>query len=158
MELKTILLQTVIIISSLMLIIACKPTTEIVVTFDGEECTVSGPSVLPAGEHSFILNDISEKKVDLWVGRLLEGKTVQDLFDEQGEPSVWWPKPSWFYYTQQIGTEQINDNGGEVWTYSLNEEAEYVIYVGIYKKDTKNLWFCPQTLQIEIPSQQIVDT
>ena len=152
MDKKLFVLLAVIIAFSLILIIVCKPTAEIVVTFDGEECTVSGPSVLSTGSHSFILNDLSDKKVDLWIGRLLEGKTVQDLFDEQGEPSVWWPKPNWFYYTQQIGTEWINDNGGEVWTYSLNEEAEYVIYVGIYKKDTKNLWFCPQTLLIETTS------
>ncbi|MFC1527493.1 hypothetical protein ACFL5D_01955 [Candidatus Neomarinimicrobiota bacterium] len=153
MRLKTIILQTVIIIFLLMLLSACTSSSEIIVTFDGKKCTMSGPSVLLIGEHSFILNDKSDKKVDLWIGRLLEGKTVQDLYDGQGEPSVWFPKPNWFYYTQQIGTEWINDNGGEVWTYSLKEEAEYVIYVGIYQKDKKNLWFCPQTLQTEIPSQ-----
>ena len=126
---------------------------EFEVTFDGNECTVSGPSESLTGHHSFILNDLSDKRVDLWVGRLLEGKTVQDLLDEQGEPGVWWPKPSWFFYAQQIGTAWINENGGKVWTYLLNEEGEYVIYVGIYLADTKNLWFCAQTLVIEAPSE-----
>ena len=105
------------------------------------------------GRHSFILNDLSDKEVDLWVGRLQEGKTVQDLYDKQGEPGVWWPKESWFFYTTEIGSAWINNNGGEVWTYSLNKEGEHVIYVGIYLPDIKHLWFCAQTLAIEAKSE-----
>ena len=58
---------------------------EIEVTFDGNECTVSGPTELPIGEHSFILNDLSETNAELWVLRLRDGKTFQYLLDEQGE-------------------------------------------------------------------------
>jgi len=65
------------------------------VTFDGNECTVSGQTESPIGEHSFILNDLSEMNSELWVLRLRNGKTFQDLLDEQGEPGVWWAKPSW---------------------------------------------------------------
>ena len=124
---------------------------EFEVTYDGNECTVSGPSESLTGRHLFFLNDLSDKEVYLWVGRLLEGKTVQDLLDEQGEPGMWWPKPSWFFYTD--GSSWINENGRKVWKYMLNEEGEHVIYVGVYLPDTKNLWFCAQTFVIEAPSE-----
>ena len=124
---------------------------EIEVAFDGNECTASGPSESVTGPHSFILNDLSDKEVELWASRLDEGKTVQDLLDEQGEPGEWWPKPSWFTHTQQARTVWINENGGEVWTYLLDEEGEYVVYVGIDKLTEKKLWFCAQTLVVEAP-------
>ena len=123
------------------------------VTFNGYECTVSDMSESTPGRHSFILNDLSDKEIDLWVGRLLEGKTVQDLINNNGGQGEWTPKPSWFFYTDQIGTEVINEDGKEVWKYMLDIEGEYVIYVGIYLEDTKNLWFCVQTLIIESPSK-----
>ena len=89
------------------------------VTFDGIECTVSGPTELPIGEHSFVLKDLSGQNQVLYVSYLLDGKTFQDFLDEQpNEPDVYLPKPSWVIHTPQLG-EPIKANGGKAWTYIL---------------------------------------
>lgn len=129
---------------------------EIEVTFDGNECTVSGPTELPIGEHSFILNDLSEMNAELWVLRLRDGKTFQYLLDEQGErggPGVWWPKPSWVVHARHTGGPLKNANGGEVWTYLADIEGDYVIMVGEYTPASKRIWFCPPLKVIETLSE-----
>jgi len=129
---------------------------EIEVTFDGNECTVSGPTELPIGEHSFILNDLSEMNAELWVLRLRDGKTFQYLLDEQGErggPGVWWPQPSWVVHARHTGGPLKNANGGEIWTYVVDIEGDYVIMVGEYRPCSKRIWFCPPLMVIETPSE-----
>jgi hypothetical protein len=129
-----------------------EPVAEFEVTFDGINCTVSGPSDLLSGSHSFALFDSSDIGVDLWVGRLEEGRTVQDLYDGQSQPGEWYPKPSWFFYDKEVGSAWMNNDGAEVWTYSLNQQGEHVVYVGVYLPDVKHLWFCPQTISIQATS------
>ena len=58
------------------------------VVFDGEECTVTGPDSVPAGEYTFVLTDDSglatdSAPVDLWVRQYLDGHTNQELIDLQ---------------------------------------------------------------------------
>jgi len=126
----------------------------IVVTFDGNVCTVSGPTELPAGDQPFVLNDLSEMNVDLWVSRLNDGKTLQDLLDEQSEPGVWWPKPSWVEYSRHTGGPWKNANGvGEIWTYFVEKEGDYFVYVGKDTAQTKSLWVCAPLKVIEAPSE-----
>ena len=126
---------------------------EIEVTFDGNECTVSGPTELPMGDHSFVLNDLSEMNAELWVLRLLDGKTFQDLLDERGEPGMWWPQPGWVGYARHAGGPLKNANGGEVWTYLVDIEGDYVIMVGEYTPASKRIWFCPPLKVIETLSE-----
>ena len=65
------------------------------VIFDGTECTVSGSTELPPGRYSFVLKDLSEEDVHLFVSRLTDGKTFQDLLDLQSEPGEYVPEQDW---------------------------------------------------------------
>ena len=122
----------------------------IVVTFDGNECTVSGPTELPTGEHSFLLKDLSGQGQYLYVSRLLDGKTFQDVLDLQSEPGVYYPKPSWVVYAPRRPTERIAE-GEHVYTFILNKEGEYAIYLGT--SSPSSLWFCAPLKVMEAPSE-----
>ncbi len=82
----------------------------------------------------------ASKDVELWVGRLATGNTLQDLLEEQGEPGRWWPKPNFFFYTTDLGNTP--SDSGEVFTKFLASQGEHLVYVGIYLPNLKNLWFC----------------
>ena len=56
------------------------------VIFDGRECTVTGETKLPPGKFSYVLQDESDYEVQMYIGRLLGDKTMQDMLDLQGEP------------------------------------------------------------------------
>ena len=125
-------------------------TEWIEVTFDGNECTVSGPTELTTGDQSFILNDLSDKEGVLLVSRLLDGKTFQDILDYAREPYVWRPTPSWVEHQSQLGAP-IKANGGEVWTIILRKEGEHFIY--IERLYPFGIWICAPLWVIEAPSE-----
>ena len=115
----------------------------IVVTFDGRGCTVTGPTELPVGDQPFILIDNSDQEVDLWVSRLLDGKTLGDLIADQSAPGVWWPAPEWVEYSRLTSGPLRNRQGeGEIWNYLVDVEGDYFIYVGHHTPEKKSLWFC----------------
>jgi len=127
---------------------------EIEVTWDGNECTVTGPTELPVGNHSFALIDLSDQEVELEVIILLEGKTLQEALDEQGEPGRWWPRPDWIVKSPQwMGPAKIDEKGRELWTFVLDKEGDYYVVVKIDLPDTNNIWFCTQPLVVEAPSE-----
>ena len=136
---------------------ACTSSDEgIEVTWDGNECTVSGLTELPMGNHSFALIDLSDQEVDISVLNLLEGKTIQDFLDKQGEPGRYLYIKEWFHFSfQWMGPPKIDENGREVWTYILDKEGDYVIMVVIDRPGTQNLWLCTQSLfkVVETPSE-----
>ena len=76
--------------------------TEFEITFDGNDCIVTGPAELPAGEHTFIFIDRSEIRGELWLLNLDDGKTFQDHLDLQSKPGEWYPKPSWAHYDSRV--------------------------------------------------------
>ncbi len=123
------------------------------VTFTGEECTVTGPTELPMGEHQFILRDLTEKNADLFVQYFIDGKTVQDYLDLQSEPG------EWVEYTNNTltimaimrGAEWNESIDGKVYTYLLNEEGEHVILVGGHSP--RSIWICAPLWVIEAPSE-----
>ena len=56
-------------------------------TFDGEQCTYEGPTVLSAGEIEITYHNQSAERGWAWFGRLDEGRTIQDLLDYNADPS-----------------------------------------------------------------------
>jgi hypothetical protein len=131
---------------------AAAPTSEIVVTFDGVDCTVSGPTELPVGEHPFVLKDLSERKVKLYVTRLTDGHTFQDWLDMQSEPGEYFDRPYWVVGIRKIGTEWNESKGGEVFTYYLDKEGDYSISIGTIW-DSLGSWFCAPLKVVEAPSE-----
>ena len=60
------------------------------VVFDGEECTVTGPESVPAGEYVFVFTDNSdlgtqESPVEMWLREYVDGHRHQELIDIQEE-------------------------------------------------------------------------
>jgi hypothetical protein len=118
---------------------------EFEVTFDGNGCTVSGPPEVPIGDYSFLLNNVSGRRVKLVVAQLLDGHTFQDLVDLQSEPGdpfaiePWMSKP--FYYTKDH----------KIYTVFLDEAGEHGIAIGEYNH--VNSWLCAPFQVIETPSE-----
>ncbi len=121
---------------------ATEPSNITDVIFDGETCTVSGPTSVSTGQHYFVLNDLSDLYVGLYVSMLVDDHRFQDLLDLQPAPGVYFPKPSWVIYA----TKAYNEPSGRALTedeteqeYTLDQsEHEHAIYVG----PDDGLWFC----------------
>jgi hypothetical protein len=110
----------------------------IVVTFSGKDkCTVSGPAELPPGDYTYIYRNRTMGTLDLVY--LLDGHTMQDLLDIQGEPDRWFPKPVWAEYAASIHTSR-NPSRNEVYTTFSLEEGYLVVY--IYTQAPTQLWLC----------------
>ena len=62
-------------------------------TFDGEQCTYEGPSVLSTGEVEITYHNRSAERVWADFSRLDEGRTIQDLLDYNAAPNF--GAPSW---------------------------------------------------------------
>ena len=122
-----------------------------VVTFDGTECTVSGPSEVQTGYYSFELIDTSGLNVGMWPVRLENGKTFQDLLDGQSEPGEWYPQPVWVIHPFYFTDEQ------QLLTTNLNKPGEHALDVG---SDTpQSLWFCGPPFQVvEVSSAPITES
>ncbi len=120
------------------------PSPPIEVFFYGNECTVSGPTEIPKGDHPIVLNDQSDMNVILLVGKLTDGKTFQDLLDLQSEPGESFPKPSWVVYAQKYSSPD-----SEYWIYELDEPGEYALYV--WGSSPEILWFCAPRHVMEAP-------
>jgi hypothetical protein len=119
------------------------PPTQIlqpfVATFDGLECTISGPDEVPAGKYSILLKNLSDEKLALWTGLILDGHTYQDLLDLQSEPGKYYRKPDWLIHPTNAGF-RVEPNGDKVYTWLFNDPGEYVIDIGWSLPES--LWFC----------------
>ena len=121
------------------------------VTYDGNECTVTGPTELPKGKHSFVLYDLSEHNAVLWVNFFLDRKTFQDYLDLQSEPGEYVSQPYWTVNPPLFGQAWDDSIGGEVYTLFLDKEGEYCI--GVYDSSPESIWFCAPIWVIEAPSE-----
>ena len=117
----------------------------IVITFDGNECTVTGPTEIPTGNYPFVWNDLSEEQnSDFWVCRLLEGKTYQDVLDLQSEPGEYFPKESWW-----VHPPGYYSTTADVWIFIFDEAGDYFIF----EATKHNAWMCAPFTVIEAPSE-----
>ena len=73
---------------------ASKPN-EAVLTFDGQTCTYEGPEVISAGDMTITLNNKSEYEADIWIVKLDEGRTWQEMLDFIGVPGSNVHPPDW---------------------------------------------------------------
>ncbi len=127
--------------------------TEIEVIFDGNDCTVTGPTELPAGDHTFIFIDRSDMKGELWLVNLDDGKTTQDLLDGQSEPGNWYPAPSWLDYDSQQSnkSEELEGRRVDTSTWKLDKVGEHTIVC--YVASPQMIWFPASLMIIEAPSE-----
>jgi hypothetical protein len=120
------------------------------VTFDGNACTVAGPTELPRGEYNFILKYPSGERVDLWISLLQDDKTYQDLLAMQSEPGEYFQEPSWVLWDPRILRGWNESVDGEVFTFMLDKVGEHVIYAGTYSPGA--IWFCAPMVVTEASS------
>ncbi len=119
------------------------------VTFDGNGCSVTGPTELKAGEHAFIFIDKSGLSGELYLVRLEEGKTFQDHLDGQSEPGEWYPKPPWVFHDSQSSIESEDTNSGRVdkSIWRLDKVGEHTILC--YVDSPRLLWFAAPLFIVE---------
>jgi polyhydroxybutyrate depolymerase len=99
----------------------------IVVTFDGRTCTVSGTGELPAGEHQFVVNNLSDQRVALQLNRYLCGHTYQDMVElqgVQGQGISRGPAAEWVLFPEH-SVVRDRSTGDFTYTYSLESVGEY---------------------------------
>ena len=134
-----------------LLLAGCSSTPEpvIEVTFYGDGCTVTGPSELPPGEHTFTFIDKSEWKGELYVVYLDPGKTTQDHLDLQSEPGEWKPKPSWIHYNISVSREsqELDDKKVITETWRLDRVGEHNILC--YVESPRYLWIAAPLMIVE---------
>jgi hypothetical protein len=103
-------------------LVGCTPTVEpreVVLTFGGETCQYKGPEVISEGELTITINNETDYEVDLWMVRLEEGRTWQDMLDYIGLPGSYVHPPSWSSWGG-IMTAPVPDNPDAA-VYSLKE-------------------------------------
>ena len=100
------------------------------IIFDGRNCAGALPEKIPVGVHSFILLDQTEYQAELWLIRLTDGKTFQDLLDMQDTPGEWDPKPRWAKYDTQLSREilETKDLRLESTSWKFYLVGEHVVY------------------------------
>lgn len=116
------------------------------VTFDGNECTVEGPEEVSRGVYYFILNDESDKNLQLWINHILEDKTFEDLLDWQPEPGVYVPHPSWIEHPRSTYSLEA-----KITVHFLDQVGNYATLVGGY--NPSSLWFCEPFRVIEVEGE-----
>jgi hypothetical protein len=124
------------------------------VTFDGTDCTVTGPTELPAGEHTFIFIDRFDRKAVLWLVNLDDGKTTQDLLDRQSEPGEAFPRPSWIHDDTQksIESEELEGRRVDTSTWRLDIVGEHTIVCYVHSIP-RIIWYPSPLWIVEAPSE-----
>lgn len=65
-------------------IVASGPSID--VTFDGQTCTIAGPTEVTRGEQAVAFHNLSQGGAYAWVGRNYPGRTWQDILHDMGTP------------------------------------------------------------------------
>jgi hypothetical protein len=154
----------VVIAATALAVASCSETQvgeRIEVTWNGTECTVSGPAELPAGEHTFVLYDLDKQIANLAVSRLVQGKTFQDMLDKQDEPGEDFAWPSWARAAILRAAPSKEADGGEVRVFFLKNEGEYAMHLRICLIDPtspvgticpEHIWPCGSLQVVGAPS------
>lgn len=79
----------------LSLLTGCTASRDIVLTFDGETCHYEGPEVVTEGDVTITLLNETDFEASLWMVKLDEGKTWQELLDYIGPPGTSVEPPAW---------------------------------------------------------------
>jgi hypothetical protein len=111
-----------------------------------EECTVLGPTEVPAGDVTFVLRDLSGTNQNMYVVYYTEGDSHQKLVDAQGPPGRWWPIPDWLDYAKVTSVVENEGRNEEYWTLSL-EAGEHSITLG--SSGPPRLWLCARLVVID---------
>lgn len=121
---------------------------ELIATFDGNECKLTGLTELPIGEYSILHINTADYWTEFGVRKILEeGITYQDILDLQPTPGTYFfndPPPSWKKDFKKdmkfIQVEWDETRGGYLYTYSFDSIGEY--YTRVLSITEEGYWFC----------------
>ncbi len=120
------------------------PDGYIEVTFAGDGCTVSGPDQLPVGTGEFVVTNLTDEFLQLYVGPLDSGYDFQDLIDLQQQPGEMLPQPTWLHHAVELiaaPTGKTLEPNQSEWAFLLDQpEKNWVILLAAGQEDS--LWFC----------------
>ena len=102
----------------LSLLTGCTASQDIVLTFDGETCRYEGPDVVTEGEVTITLVNETDFEASLWMVKLDEGRTWQELLDYIGPPGTSVEPPPWS--SGNFLASKLPDNP-DATVYKLNE-------------------------------------
>jgi hypothetical protein len=104
-------------------ICSSKPVTA-VLTFDGATCTYEGPEEISSGDMKITLKNSSEYEADIWIVKLDEGRTWQDILDYVGTPVSDVPPPP---RVKNGATKQGIPNEPNAFNYSVDEGSSAIV-------------------------------
>lgn len=144
---------------ALFLLVGCGSDSEeqLTITFDGDDCTVTGPTELTVGEQLFIVRNSTEEDLSLLVSLLLDGHTHQDLVDRVNElgSKIDFDGPNWPDFLGVSGTfagfEKGESAGEELITLRIMREGDYAS--SLYDAFTGNFYPCGPLEVVEAPSE-----
>ena len=94
------------------------------VTFDGHQCSVTGPSETTVGSKVFLFTNNSGKRAILYVCRLETEKSYNDVLEYIGEPGSDVPEVVWC--KKIVGTYEFPGEKSSLWKFYF-QEGEYSI-------------------------------
>ena len=107
--------RSVLILVAMFIVIVCTScagATDIVITFDGNECTFDGPTEVETGDQIIKIRNTSGAIGSMDLCRIFEGYDWQDTLDFIGEPGseVGWPT----YCPTRVSSKVVDANENEV--------------------------------------------
>lgn len=139
-----------------LLLVGCSESADemIKVTFDGNECTVSGLTELEVGEHPFVVKNLTEDNISMQIARILDDHSFQDFvnnIDAQGPERN--AEPDWLSCceTRFVATEKGESADEEINTLGIKNEGEHAIYV--WNLSNESIWPCASLMVVEAPAQ-----
>ena len=107
----------------------------------GPDAPPTVPSTIPAGEHSFLLTDTSDRaRTEMWVRYLADGHTYQDavdLLNEAGGPGTYIPRPDFVRHVPMTRPQSSPSDNQLQYDHAL-EPGPHLFVVG----DDDAVWFC----------------
>ena len=114
------------------------------VVYAGDGCTASGPDALPIGRADFVVTNLTEDFLLLYVGPLDEGYDYQDLADLQAGPGDMFSRPPWVHHAVELieapTLTGLRDN--QVETAFLLDQPELNWAIFLVAGQEENLWLC----------------
>jgi hypothetical protein len=130
--------KAVLLILILLLLAGCSESADemIKVTFDGNECTVSGITELTeltVGDHPFVVKNLTEDNISMQIGRLLDDHSFQDFvnnIDDQAPGRTF--QPDWVSCCARfVATEKGESADEEIITLGIKDDGEHAIYLDL---------------------------
>jgi hypothetical protein len=113
------------------------------VTFDGTECTLSGPREIKTGEYPFFVENLAEYTLKVYVRYLHDENTNLDFIGLQREPGMLFSIPNWASPSKSLYSSQE-----DVYIHFLDDVGEYSISLE-RGSDPHHIWICPPIQVVE---------